>query len=73
MPDPLSSSESDGSSGVGPDHGATAGTPLWVKVFGIIALVVLLLLVIVLLVGGGNHRPARHLPADVVTAAALHS
>ncbi len=55
----------------------TAGTPRWVKVFGIIAVVVILLVVILLLTRGpGGHGPSRHtsagglgpLPASSVTA-----
>ncbi len=39
------------------------GTPRWVKVFGILALVVVLLLVILLLTRGpGGHGPGRHAP-----------
>jgi hypothetical protein len=38
------------------------GTPRWVKVFAIIALVVVLLVVIMMVVGGGNHGPSRHMP-----------
>ena len=40
-----------------------AGTPRWVKVFGLIALVVVLLFLVVLVVGGGEHGPGRHTPA----------
>ena len=42
--------------------GSDTGTPRWVKVFGIIALVVGLLLVSFLVVGGrpGGHGPGRH-------------
>ena len=40
-------------------------TPLWVKVFGGVALAVVVIFVILLLVGGG-HGPGRHL------APALH-
>jgi hypothetical protein len=36
------------------------GTPRWVKVFGIIAIVVLLLVVFMLLTG---HGPGRHTPS----------
>lgn len=36
------------------------GTPRWVKVFGLFALVVLILFIVVLLVGGGKHGPGRH-------------
>jgi hypothetical protein len=35
------------------------GTPRWVKVFAIVALVAVLLLVVLLLVNGG-HGPSRH-------------
>jgi hypothetical protein len=43
-----------------PGPGPTTGTPRWVKVFGVIALVVVVLFVVVLLVGGGEHGPGRH-------------
>jgi hypothetical protein len=40
------------------------GTPRWVKVFGIIALVVVLLFVILLFTRGpGGHGPGRHIPS----------
>jgi hypothetical protein len=40
------------------------GTPRWVKVFGIIALVVILLFVILLFTRGpGGHGPGRHIPS----------
>ena len=48
-----------------PDTGAelgresNTGTPRWVKVFGVIA-VVLVLLVGIMLLTGGNHGPGRH-------------
>jgi hypothetical protein len=41
----------------------TTGTPRWVKVFGIIALVVVLLFVILMVTrgpGGRGHTPSRH-------------
>jgi len=41
------------------------GTPRWVKVFGIIAIVVVLLFIILLLAGGGRHGPGRHTGGDV--------
>ena len=47
-----------------PDRGTKTstppGTPRWVKVFGIVALVVILLLVILLLIGPGSHGPGMH-------------
>ncbi len=46
-----------------PDRRSTVGTPRWVKVSGIIALVLILLLVVMMLVGGGNHGPGRHVPS----------
>ena len=39
------------------------GTPRWVKVFAIIALVVVLLVVVMMVAGGGNHGPSRHIPS----------
>jgi ABC-type transporter Mla subunit MlaD len=38
----------------------TAGTPRWVKVFGIIALVLVVLVVVMLVTGRGGHGPGRH-------------
>jgi hypothetical protein len=44
------------------------GTPRWVKVSGIIAIVVVLLVIVVLFTGvGGPHGPSRHLPSSSVT------
>jgi hypothetical protein len=54
MADPPPSPERDARS----DRGLAAGTPRWVKVFGIITLTVLLLL-LVLLLADGNHGPGR--------------
>jgi hypothetical protein len=59
MADPPPYRDPKGDTGVGPDRGSTSGTPRWVKVFGIVALVVILLVVIMLLTGG-NHGPGRH-------------
>ena len=39
------------------------GTPRWVTVSGIVALVVVVLVVIVMVVSGGNHGPSRHMPS----------
>lgn len=51
-----------------PDTRDEPGTPRWVKVFGIIALVVLLLIVTLKLTGfGGEHGPSRHTPSSSVT------
>ena len=49
--------------GVEPDRGSTTGTPRWVKVFGIIALVAVVLFLVVMLIGGGEHGPGRHMSA----------
>ena len=40
-----------------PDPGSTTGTPRWVKVFGIIAIVLVLLFIIMMLVGA--HDPSK--------------
>jgi hypothetical protein len=45
------------------DTGDASGTPRWVKIFGIIALIVVLLVVIVMVAGGGTHGPSRHMPS----------
>jgi hypothetical protein len=51
--------------GTGPDRGPISGTPRWVKVFGVVALVVVLLFVVLILTGrGGEHGPGRHAPAS---------
>jgi hypothetical protein len=52
-----------------PDGEVTTGTPRWVKVFGIIAIVVALLFVIMLVAGGGRHGPGRHKPSGVGSGA----
>ncbi len=46
------------------------GTPRWVKVVGIVALVVVILIVVLLVSGrGGPHSPRRHIsPADSAPA-----
>jgi hypothetical protein len=46
----------------GSDLESTAGTPRWVKAFGVIALIIVLLFVIVTLTGRGKHGPGRHTP-----------
>ena len=65
-PDPATGDDT----GVRSDRGPTAvypGTPRWVKVSGIIALVLVLLVVIMLaagmFAGDGGHGPGRHIPS----------
>jgi len=42
-----------------PDH--DTGTPRWVKVAGIIALILVVLFVVIIVTGrGGSHGPGRH-------------
>ena len=43
-----------------PGAGTRPGTPRWVKLFGVIALLLLVLAVVMLVAGGGNHGPGRH-------------
>ena len=45
-----------------PESDQEAGTPRWVKIFGVLILVAVLLVVTFLIVGGGAHGPARHMP-----------
>ena len=66
MADPPTSPDSRGDTGTGPDRGPAAaypGTPRWVKVSGIVALVLILLLVVLMVAAGGQHGPGRHLPS----------
>ena len=63
MPD-LTGAEPDAPGG---DEGAR-GTPRWVKVFGVVALVLVVLVVMLLLVGGGRHGPGRHTGGDAPPA-----
>lgn len=46
---------------VRPDR-ESIGTPRWVKVSGVIAILVVLLFIVVIVVGGGEHGPGRHAP-----------
>ena len=43
-----------------PNGAATTGTPRWVKVFAVFALLVVALVVVVIAFGGGEHGPGRH-------------
>jgi hypothetical protein len=47
-----------------PDITRSAGTPLWLKVFGIVLLIVVVLAVVMLpgLLGMGGHGPGLHQP-----------
>jgi len=60
MADPPAYPDTGDDTGVGPDGGSTTGTPRWVKVFGIIAVVVVVLFVVLLVFGSGGHGPGRH-------------
>ena len=61
MADPPRDPEADGSE-LGLTRASPGGTPRWVKVCGIVALIVVALFV-VLLVIGGPHNPGRHTSA----------
>ena len=62
--DTTSSPETPDTAGPGPAAATRPGTPRWVKVFGIIALLLLVLVVVMLVAGGGNHGPGRHSGSD---------
>ena len=59
MADPPPYPDTGDDTGVAPHRGSTTGTPRWVYVFGIIAIVLVLLFVILHLTGGGlgGHTP----------------
>jgi hypothetical protein len=58
MAEPPRYSETGEEPDVSPDLELTDGTPRWVKVFGLIALVLVVVFVILLLTG--RHGPSRH-------------
>ena len=61
MPDSPPYPDTGDDAGVGRGGGSTTGTPRWVKVSAIVALVLVVLVVVMLLVGGpGSHGPGRH-------------
>ncbi len=60
MAEPSPYPGTDDDTRVEPGRGSPPGTPRWVILFGIIALVVVLLVVIMLVAGGGSHGPNRH-------------
>jgi hypothetical protein len=55
-----------------PGRGSTPGTPRWVKVFGIIAVVLVVLFVISLLTGV-RHGPGMHTPSGDAGGDIWHS
>jgi hypothetical protein len=61
-PSPYSDSGEEASAETGRE--VTPGTPRWVKVSGIVALIVVLVVVVLLVIGGGSHGPGRHVGAD---------
>jgi hypothetical protein len=58
MAEPPGNRQTSDEPGVASDVGPAAGTPRWVKIFGVIALVLVVLFVVLLLTGG--HGPSRH-------------
>jgi hypothetical protein len=62
MADPPSYPHAGDDSDVTRDRAAITGTPRWVRVVGIVALVVVLVFVILMVVGDpGAHGPGRHM------------
>jgi hypothetical protein len=59
MSDPSRDPDTSDDIGVGIDRASTDGTPLWVKVFALIAVVLLVLLLVIAVLTGG-HGPGRH-------------
>ena len=54
----MTDSSPNDDSGAEPEERSNPGTPLWVKLFGLVALVVVVLFIVLLLTGG--HGPGRH-------------
>ena len=57
----MSDSSPDRNSDVGAGPVPT-GTPRWVKVFGVVALVLVLIVIVGLVTSPGGHGPSRHMP-----------
>jgi hypothetical protein len=55
--------ETDSAAARGPAAGAYPGTPRWVKLGAIIAIVLILLVVVAMALSGGEHGPFRHIPS----------
>ena len=52
-------------------EGSSTGTPGWVKLLGVVAIVLILVFVVLALAGlGGGHGPGRHTGLGVFTPAA---
>lgn len=49
----------------------TSGTPLWVKIFVLAAVVALVLMVVAMLIGGGQHGPGRHTSSTTAAATSV--
>lgn len=60
MADPTPYRDPTGDAAWRPARGSFPGTPRWVKLFGMIALVAVLVIVGVMLLAGGEHAPGRH-------------
>jgi hypothetical protein len=63
MNDRPGSSRAGNDSDMAYDRESTDGTPRWVKVSGIVALLLALVVAVILLIGGGEHGPSRHGPS----------
>jgi hypothetical protein len=62
-PSTSAAEETDSNPGRTSAAAAYPGTPRWVKLGGIIAVVVILLVVLIMAIAGGEHGPARHIPS----------
>jgi len=60
MPDSPPYPDTGDATGLGGDRESGSGTPRWVKVLAIVALILVLLVVVMLLISPGGHGPGRH-------------
>jgi hypothetical protein len=63
VPSSISTAEERASPPAGGQGAVYPGTPRWVKVGAIVAVVLVLLLVLAMVVAGGEHGPMRHIPS----------
>jgi hypothetical protein len=63
LPSSTRTAETSGSTAARGSGAAYPGTPRWVKIGAIVAVIVVLLVVLAMVLAGGEHGPMRHIPS----------
>jgi hypothetical protein len=56
-------SDPDANDAAGAERARVPGTPRWVQVFGLVAIIIIILLVVAQLLFGVQHGPGMHAPS----------